>query len=83
MKNKAIIALLSILVIVFAFLGYLLSTQMLTKSTDQEAEREFQRIEQLSESDDKQSIEEDLEMTELESLDSELLMIEAELNATD
>lgn len=77
MKNKGIIALLCILALVLGVFGYLLATENLT--SPKEFEREITKVETISESDETDAIEEDLEETDIESGDEELLKIESEL----
>ena len=79
MKNHGIIALLCILALVLGIFGYLLATEKLTNPL--EFEREIVKVETVSESDETEDIEEDLEQTDVESGDEELLKIESELNS--
>lgn len=77
MKNKLVVSLLAILVIVLAVFAYLMASQNLT--SPKTYEREITKVEKVSESDDIDTIEADLNETELDNLDSELPEIEAEL----
>jgi hypothetical protein len=80
MKNRGIIALLCILALVLGVFSYLLATEKLTNPL--EFEREITKVETVSESDETEAIEEDLEETDVESGDEELLKIESELNSS-
>jgi len=80
MKNRGIIALLCILVLVLGFFGYLLANNNLTNP--KEFEREITKVETTSKSDEIADIEDDLEETDIESSDEGLLEIESELNST-
>lgn len=78
MKNSfTILLILSSVVIVLAIFVYSASSKISPSAT---YEREITRIETTSNSDEVDSIEEDLEQTDIDSLDSELTLIEAELN---
>ena len=78
MKNKGIIVLLSILVLLLALIGYLVSTKTLVSPV--RYEREIAKVETVSNSDEVVDIEKDLNETELDNLDTELLNIGSELN---
>lgn len=78
MKNKLVISLLAILVFVLGLFAYIMSSDNF--ATNKTYEREITKTETISESDSTTSIEEDLEDTDLENLDAELSLIEAELN---
>lgn len=79
MKNKLVISLLAILVIVLGVLGYVISSNKSLTET-KNFEREITKVETVSETDDIDSIEEDLKATDLDNLDQELSSIETELN---
>ena len=80
MKNKGILVLLSILVIVLSFFAYLISSNKLTSSVDVAYKNEIQKMENVSDSDSLDDIEKDLDDTDLDSIDAELTLIENELN---
>lgn len=80
MKSKGILVLLSILVIVLGFFAYLISSNKLTSPVNVVYEKDIQKIEDVSESDDLDDIEYDLDNTDLENIDTELTLIEGELN---
>lgn len=80
MKNKGILVLLSILVIVLGFFSYLISSNKLTSPVNITYEKDIQKIEDVSKSDDLDDIEYDLDNTDLENIDTELALIEGELN---
>lgn len=79
MKNRGIIALLCILAFVLGIFGYLLATKQLTNP--KEFEREITKVETVSDTDETADIEADLEETNVENTDSELLQIQAELDS--
>ena len=79
MKNRGIILLLCILVLVLGFFGYLLANSDLTNS--KKYEREITEVETVTETDETADIEEDLDATDIDSTDQELLQIETELNS--
>ena len=78
MKNKLVISLLAVLVIVLGFFAIVMSSKDV--SFPKKYERQITQVEQTSNSDDIESIEKDLKETDLESLDAELSDIQAELN---
>lgn len=80
MKSKGILVLLSILVIVLGFFAYLISSNKLTSPVNVVYEKNIQKIENVSKSDDLDDIEYDLDNTDLENIDTELALIENELN---
>ncbi|KKP46432.1 MAG: hypothetical protein UR39_C0016G0003 [Candidatus Woesebacteria bacterium GW2011_GWA1_33_30] len=77
MKNKIVIALLAILVLVLAGVAYLFSTNTLVSPA--KFEKEITKVEETSKSDEVVEIEDDLDTTNLDNLDMELVDIEAEL----
>lgn len=81
MKNKSVIALLSVLVIVLAFFGYMLSNKKLVNPMDN-YKTEVGKIETVSKDSDNESIQKDLDETDLTTLDAEVTSIEAELNSS-
>lgn len=78
MKNKLVISLLAILVIVLSVFAYVLSTK--TLESTKSFEREITKVEEVSDSDEVESIDEDLDQTDVDSLDKEMLDIQAEIN---
>lgn len=80
MKSKGILVLLSILVIVLGFFAYLISSNKLASPVNVVYEKNIQEIEDVSKSDDLDDIEYDLDNTDLENIDTELTLIEGELN---
>lgn len=78
MKNRLVISLLAILVIVLVVFVFTMSTNDLT--SPKTFEREITKVETISESDDVDTIEADLNATDLDNLDQELSSIETELN---
>jgi len=78
MNNKMVIGLLAILAIVLVVLGLSLTSNPL--NADKTFEREVTQVENVSESDEVSDIEMELESTNLDELDKEIPMIEAELN---
>lgn len=78
MKNKLVISLLAILVVVLGLLAVLVSDKNMI--SPKKYEREMAKVETTSDSDDIDSIEKDLEETNLDNLDSELVDIQSELN---
>ncbi|EKE06288.1 MAG: hypothetical protein ACD_19C00021G0020 [uncultured bacterium] len=79
MTNKSVISLLAILVIVLGVFGYVVSSNKSFTET-KSFEREITRVENVSKSNDIESIEADLNATDLGNLDQELTSIETELN---
>lgn len=78
MKNKLVISLLAVLVIVLAVFVFTLSSDVLV--SPKTFEREITEVETVSDSDEVESIEVDLKETDLDNLDNELSDIETELN---
>lgn len=78
MRNKLVIALLATLVFVLGLFAYIMSDDNF--GTSKTYEREITQVETISESDSATDIEEDLENTDLENIDAEISLIEAELN---
>lgn len=78
MKNKGIIVLLIMLVLVFGFVSYLLSSKTLI--SPKTFENEIAKVETTSDSTELDDIEKDLDETELDNLDTELSDIETELD---
>lgn len=78
MANKGIIVLLAILVLVFGFVSYLLSSNILI--SPKSFEYEIAKVETTSGSTELDDIEKDLDETDLDSLDTELSDIKAELD---
>lgn len=78
MKNRGIIALLAILIIVLSFFAYLMSSKNLI--SPKTFEREITKIETVSEPDTVDAIEKDLKETDITNLDAELDQIEADIN---
>jgi len=76
MKSKGTIVLLSIFVIVFGFFAYLISSNRLISPV--KFERDIQKVEKVSDSDELVDIEKDLNETDLDSIDLELAQIENE-----
>jgi hypothetical protein len=82
MKHKTLIVVLAAaLIIILGGLAYLLSSGKLTSSIP--FEREVAQYETMSESDELDAIETDLNNTELQNLDKELVDIQAELEASE
>ncbi len=79
MKNRGIIAVLSILALFLCLFAYLLASEKLTNP--KEYERDIKKVETTSDSDDTDAIEKDLEETDVDSTDSEVIKIESELNS--
>ncbi|AKM83499.1 hypothetical protein A2422_01335 [Candidatus Woesebacteria bacterium RIFOXYC1_FULL_31_51] len=77
MKDKGILVLLSILVMVFGFFAYLISSNKLTSPV--KFETSINKIESTSKSDELVAIEKDLNETNLDTIDAELALIEKEL----
>lgn len=77
MKNKGILVLLSLLIIVLGFFAILISSNKLTSSTKYESD--IKKIETVSNSDELSDIEKDLNETNLDTIDVELAQIENEL----
>lgn len=78
MKNKLVISLLAILVFVLGLFAYVMTNSNM--GTEKNYEREITKVETISESDEVDDIESDLEDTDFENIDSEISLIEAELN---
>ncbi len=78
MKNKGIIVLLIMLVLVFGFVSYLLSSKILI--SPKSFENEIAKVETTSDSTELDDIEKDLEETDLDNLDTELSDIAEELD---
>lgn len=78
MKNKLVISLLAILVLALGLLAYVMSQSNM--GITKNYEREIERVETISESDETETIEEDLDNTDFENIDAEINLIEAELN---
>lgn len=78
MKNKLVISLLAILVIVLGVFAIVMSSKDVI--FPKKYEREISKVETTSDSDEVESIEKDLNETDVESIDLELTDIEAELN---
>ena len=82
MKHKSLIVVLAAaLIIILGGLAYLLSSGKLISSIP--FEREVAQYETMSASDELDAIETDLNNTELENLDKELVDIQAELEASE
>ncbi len=78
--SKNLIIVLAASVILLSAWVYYMSQS--NKVSVDDYQREFQAVTKQSSSDDAEDIEEDLDETEFENLDTELLDIEAELNST-
>lgn len=78
MKNKAVISLLAILTFVLGLFAIIMTDNRM--ATDNKYKREILKTESISQSDETESIEEDLLETDLDNLDAEMSLIEAELN---
>lgn len=78
MKNKGIIVLLVLLVLILSFVSYLFSSNNLIFPA--KYENEIVKIEKMSDSDEITDIENDLDATEFGNLDAELSNIDTELN---
>ena len=78
MKNKGIIVLLVMLVLVLGFVSYLLSSNILI--SPKSFENEIAKVETTSDSTELDDIEKDLEETDLDNLDTELSDIAEELD---
>lgn len=78
MKNKLAISLLAVLVIVLGAFALVMSSKSV--SFPKKYENQISKIEKTSDSDEIESIEEDLNETDLENLDLELSDIQTELN---
>lgn len=78
MKNKLVISLLAILVIVLGLFAIIMSSKDV--AFPKKYERQITKVEQTSDSDDVESIEKDLDETDYDNLDAELVDIQAELN---
>lgn len=78
MKNKLVISLLAILVLVLGVFAYVMSQSNMGSTKNYE--REIQRVEEVSDSDEAETIEEDLNNTDYDNIDAEISLIEAELN---
>lgn len=78
--SKNLIIILAAGVILLSAWVYYMS--QVNQASVSESEREFRQVTQQSSSDETGEIEEDLEATDFEDLDSELTDIEAELNST-
>jgi len=76
--NQSLIALLAILVLVLAGIGYLFSINTLVSPI--KFEKEITKVEKTSESNEITDIEDDLDTTDFDNLDTELAKIETELN---
>jgi hypothetical protein len=79
MKNKGIIALLSILVIVLGFFAYLFATKKVGIS-ESNMNSDIAEVENVSNLDDVDTIEDELDSTDIDNLDNELESIEKEIN---
>lgn len=77
MKNKLIISLLAIMVLIVGLIAYLFSSKTLVSPN--RFENEITKVETVSNSTEIEDIEKDLEDTDFENLDEELSDIEAEL----
>lgn len=78
MSNKLLLSLLAGLVLVLGIFAYLNFSQKIAST--KVFEKEVTKIENVSESNEIDAIEEDLNQTDLENLDQELTSIETELN---
>lgn len=78
MKNKLVISLLAILVLALGLLAYVMSQSNM--GITKNYEREIKKVETISESDETETIEEDLDNTDFENIDAEISLIEAKLN---
>jgi len=78
MKNKLVISLLAILVLVLGVFAYVMSQSNMGSTKNYE--REIQKVEEVSDSDEAETIEEDLNNTGYDNIDAEISLIEAELN---
>lgn len=79
MKNRAIISLLAILALVLGVFAYLISNKTLVPAD--KFGNEINSIEDVSESDEIDDIQEDIDNTEVENIDSEMVEIESEIDA--
>jgi len=79
MKNKLVISLLAILVIVLGVFAYTISLENSVSSKT--FEKEITKVETVTNSDQTADIENDLNETNIDNIDSELLQIEAELSS--
>ena len=77
MKNKLVISLLSILVLVLGVFAYVLSSK--TLESTKSFERDITKVESTSDSDEVDSIEADINATDLDSIDKELTDIQTEI----
>ncbi len=80
MKNKGIISLLAILVLVLGGVAYLFTTNKL--ENPKIFETELQKYEEVSNTDEVEDIETDLENTEVNDIDKEIPQIDAEIDAS-
>lgn len=78
MKNRLVVSLLAILVIVLVVFVFTISSDVLV--SPKTFEREITKVETISESNDIDTIEADLNATDLDNLDQELSSIETELD---
>ena len=78
MKNKLVISLLAVLVIVLGVFAVVMSSRDVI--FPKKYESQITKLENTSDSNEVDSIEKDLEDTDLDNLDSELSDIQAELN---
>jgi Na+-transporting NADH:ubiquinone oxidoreductase subunit NqrC len=83
MKNKALVAVLSILIILTAIMAYVLSYSKIQNNDTQKYQAEIMKIENVSNSNEIIDIENDLEETNFEDIDKELVDIEKELFSSD
>ncbi len=78
MKNRAVVALLAILVIIIGVLAFVISDYDFSQT--KKYRNELTKIESTSESDEIEDIENDLNSTSFENIDSELNSLEGELS---
>lgn len=79
MKNKLVISLLALLAIVLAVFIYVITTGNL--QTNVSYQKELQQAEKMSDSNEIEDIEKDINETDLGNIDAELDDIENELDA--
>jgi len=78
--RRGIISLLAILALVLGGVAYLFTLTAKDTFSPTKFQNEITSVEQVSESDEIDEIEKDLDQTDIESIDTELSTIEAEFN---
>jgi len=73
LNNKLVLSLVAVLLIVLGVFSYVVSS-------NKSFEKEMTKVETISESNDIDTIEADLNATDLDNLDQELSLIQTELN---